>query len=220
MTDSFNRRLADDRDRRRRPFHSGRGALVGSRAQGPDHPHRRQRRPAGGRHALLSRRRLRRALLEPGHDARSRAAPMSASARSIVSNEGNVMLTVDGRHLRPPRHLGRRLLLREQHRALRPRRRVPARLPRQLRARGRPKHGMSKRDIVPNINFFMNVPIKPNGEMTIVDGISGPGDYVELRRRDGRALRHLQLPAGQQSLQRLQPDADPRADLGRPPERR
>jgi urea carboxylase-associated protein 1 len=42
------------------------------------------------------------------------------------------------------------------------------------------KHGMSKRDIVPNINFFMNVPIKPNGEMTIVDGISEPGDYVEL----------------------------------------
>ncbi|MBB3397843.1 urea amidolyase associated protein UAAP2 [Rhizobium sp. BK060] len=42
------------------------------------------------------------------------------------------------------------------------------------------KHGMSKRDIVPNINFFMNVPIKPNGEMTIVDGISAPGDHVEL----------------------------------------
>lgn len=42
------------------------------------------------------------------------------------------------------------------------------------------KHGMGKRDIVPNINFFMNVPIQPNGEMTIVDGISAPGDYVEL----------------------------------------
>ena len=42
------------------------------------------------------------------------------------------------------------------------------------------KHGMGKRDIVPNINFFMNVPIKPNGEMTIVDGISAPGDYVDL----------------------------------------
>ncbi|QKK26673.1 urea amidolyase associated protein UAAP2 [Rhizobium hidalgonense] len=42
------------------------------------------------------------------------------------------------------------------------------------------KHRMGKRDIVPNINFFMNVPIRPNGEMTIVDGISAPGDYVEL----------------------------------------
>ena len=42
------------------------------------------------------------------------------------------------------------------------------------------KHGMGKRDIVPNLNFFMNVPIEPTGEMTIVDGISAPGDYVEL----------------------------------------
>ncbi|MEP9356053.1 urea amidolyase associated protein UAAP2 [Xanthobacter sp. KR7-65] len=43
------------------------------------------------------------------------------------------------------------------------------------------KHGMSKRDIVPNINFFMNVPVEPSGELAIVDGISGPGDYVELK---------------------------------------
>lgn len=43
------------------------------------------------------------------------------------------------------------------------------------------KHGMSKRDIVPNINFFMNVPIAPNGELAIVDGVSKPGDYVEIR---------------------------------------
>ena len=42
------------------------------------------------------------------------------------------------------------------------------------------KHGMGKRDIVPNINFFMNVPIEPSGEMTIVDGLSRPGDYVEM----------------------------------------
>lgn len=42
------------------------------------------------------------------------------------------------------------------------------------------KHGMGKRDIVPNINFFMNVPINPDGTMTIVDGLSAPGDYVEM----------------------------------------
>jgi uncharacterized protein len=42
------------------------------------------------------------------------------------------------------------------------------------------KHGMSKRDIVANINFFMNVPIEPSGQMTIVDGLSAPGDHVEL----------------------------------------
>lgn len=43
------------------------------------------------------------------------------------------------------------------------------------------RYGMDKRDIVPNINFFMNVPIEPSGEMTIVDGLSDPGGYVELR---------------------------------------
>jgi urea carboxylase-associated protein 1 len=42
------------------------------------------------------------------------------------------------------------------------------------------KYGMSKRDIVPNINFFMNVPVMPSGELAIVDGLSRPGDYVEL----------------------------------------
>jgi urea carboxylase-associated protein 1 len=42
-------------------------------------------------------------------------------------------------------------------------------------------HGMGKRDIVSNINFFMNVPIRPDGELAIVDGLSRPGDHVELR---------------------------------------
>lgn len=43
------------------------------------------------------------------------------------------------------------------------------------------RYGMTKRDIVGNINFFMNVPILPNGDLAIVDGMSKPGDYVELR---------------------------------------
>ena len=43
------------------------------------------------------------------------------------------------------------------------------------------KHGMSKRDIVSNVNFFMNVPIRPNGELTVDDGVSRPGGYVKLR---------------------------------------
>lgn len=43
------------------------------------------------------------------------------------------------------------------------------------------RYGMSRRDIVSNINFFMNVPILPNGELAIVDGVSKPGDYVELQ---------------------------------------
>ncbi|XWN31016.1 MAG: DUF1989 domain-containing protein [Devosia sp.] len=40
--------------------------------------------------------------------------------------------------------------------------------------------GMTKRDIVSNINFFMNVPIEPDGRLAIVDGLSEPGNYVEL----------------------------------------
>jgi len=43
------------------------------------------------------------------------------------------------------------------------------------------RYGMTKRDIVSNINFFMNVPILPDGELAIVDGASKPGDTVELR---------------------------------------
>ena len=43
------------------------------------------------------------------------------------------------------------------------------------------KHGMSKRDIVPNVNFFMNVPIDESGDFVVVEGISPPGSYVDLK---------------------------------------
>jgi uncharacterized protein len=39
---------------------------------------------------------------------------------------------------------------------------------------------LSKRDIAANINFFMNVPLTPQGKLTFEDGVSGPGRYVEL----------------------------------------
>ena len=41
--------------------------------------------------------------------------------------------------------------------------------------------GLTKRDLVPNINFFMNVPVTAEGELTFADGVSGPGKYVEMR---------------------------------------
>ena len=41
--------------------------------------------------------------------------------------------------------------------------------------------GRGKRDIVSNINFFMNVPVEPDGALGIVDGISAPGLTVDLR---------------------------------------
>ena len=40
---------------------------------------------------------------------------------------------------------------------------------------------MTKRDITANINFFMNVPVTPEGGLKFADGVSGPGRYVELR---------------------------------------
>lgn len=42
-------------------------------------------------------------------------------------------------------------------------------------------HGLGRKDIVANINFFMYVPVAPDGAMAIVDGHSRPGDYVDLR---------------------------------------
>ena len=74
--------------------------------------------------------------------------------------------------------------------------------------------GMDKRDITSNINFFMNVPVTPEGKLTFEDGISEPGKYVEMRAEMDVLGADQQLPAAQQSLQRLQPDAGAGADLG------
>jgi uncharacterized protein len=43
------------------------------------------------------------------------------------------------------------------------------------------KGGLEKRDVTSNINFFMNVPITPQGVLTFEDGVSEAGKYVELR---------------------------------------
>jgi uncharacterized protein len=41
--------------------------------------------------------------------------------------------------------------------------------------------GMARRDIVPNINFFMRVPVEGRGSAAIARADSAPGSYVELR---------------------------------------
>jgi uncharacterized protein len=41
--------------------------------------------------------------------------------------------------------------------------------------------GLTKRHVASNINFFMNVPVTPQGGLEFADGISAPGKYVELR---------------------------------------
>ena len=45
----------------------------------------------------------------------------------------------------------------------------------------RARHGLGKRDLVSNINWFMNVPVGADGTLGIVDGISAPGLYVDVR---------------------------------------
>jgi uncharacterized protein len=41
--------------------------------------------------------------------------------------------------------------------------------------------GIGKRDLAHNINFFMNVPVTRDGGLSFADGLSGPGQYVEMR---------------------------------------
>ena len=41
--------------------------------------------------------------------------------------------------------------------------------------------GVGKRDLVSNINFFMNVPVDADGTLGIVDGLSAPGRRLALR---------------------------------------
>jgi urea carboxylase-associated protein 1 len=41
--------------------------------------------------------------------------------------------------------------------------------------------GATKADITHNINFFMNVPVTPDGGLCFADGVSAGGRYVEMR---------------------------------------
>ncbi|MCW2867075.1 MAG: hypothetical protein JWR20_1263 [Marmoricola sp.] len=43
------------------------------------------------------------------------------------------------------------------------------------------RHGMGARDLVSNLNWFMNVPVEADGTLGIVDGISAPGKRVAVR---------------------------------------
>ena len=43
------------------------------------------------------------------------------------------------------------------------------------------RFGLTKRDLVSNINWFMNVPVGADGTLGIVDGISAPGLFVDVR---------------------------------------
>jgi urea carboxylase-associated protein 1 len=43
------------------------------------------------------------------------------------------------------------------------------------------RYGLGARDLASNINWFMNVPVDPDGALGIVDGLSAPGKRVALR---------------------------------------
>jgi urea carboxylase-associated protein 1 len=45
------------------------------------------------------------------------------------------------------------------------------------------RHGLGWKDVVPNVNWFMTVPVGAAGEAAIALGSSKPGDYVTLRAR-------------------------------------
>jgi len=43
------------------------------------------------------------------------------------------------------------------------------------------RHGLGVRDLVSNLNWFMNVPVEADGALGIVDGLSAPGKRVAFR---------------------------------------
>jgi hypothetical protein len=43
------------------------------------------------------------------------------------------------------------------------------------------QRGAGKRDVVSNINWFMYVPVEADGSLGIVDGLSAPGKFLDLR---------------------------------------
>ena len=74
------------------------------------------------------------------------------------------------------------------------------------------RFGLGKKDIVANVNFFMNVPVAPDGAMAIAEAVAtrrlrGPPG------RDGRSGRRLGLPPDLQPRERRTPHADPARNL-------
>ncbi|QXC62856.1 DUF1989 domain-containing protein [Aquihabitans sp. G128] len=98
----------------------------------------------------------------------------------LLSNEGNVLLTVTGTSCAYHDTIGGACsresnTLRYGHHTLH----QHACVDNFLDVGGR--HGLTKRDVVSNINWFMNVPVGPDGLLGIVDGISAPGLHVDVR---------------------------------------
>ncbi|MFP4252142.1 MAG: urea amidolyase associated protein UAAP2 [Guyparkeria sp.] len=113
---------------------------------------------------------------------RSQVNAYLTAGSELISNEGNVMLTITadtcGRH----DTLGGACSA-ESNQVRYALDKKPMHNCRDsfLTAIAESHYGLTKRDIVPNINFFMNVPLTPEGGLTFEDGISDAGKYVEMR---------------------------------------
>ena len=113
---------------------------------------------------------------------RSQGRLYLTTGTQLLSNDGNVMLTITadtcGRH----DTLGGacsaesntvRYALEKRH--------MHSCRDNFLLALARSGIGLTKRDLPSNINFFMNVPVTPAGDLEFADGLSAPGRYVEMR---------------------------------------
>jgi uncharacterized protein len=113
---------------------------------------------------------------------RSQGRLYLTTGTQLISNDGNVMLTITadtcGRH----DTLGGacsaesntvRYALEKRH--------MHSCRDNFLLALTRSGIGLTKRDLPSNINFFMNVPVTRAGDLTFADGISAAGRYVEMR---------------------------------------
>ena len=149
----------------------------------------------------------------------SRATSISPPAPCSCPIVCRPMLTITADTVGRHDTLGGACATREQHRALRARQEVACTPAATASCSPSPRTtitGSTKRDIAPQHQFLHeragDARRRPARSPTVV---SAPGKYVEMRRRDGRHRADLELPAAQQSLQRLQPDADRGSDLGR-----
>ena len=101
----------------------------------------------------------------------------------LLSDMGRVLLSIVGRHQRHPRRVVRRV------RTAPATRRSTGAVPCTATARTRrdrfavalAKHGLGRRDIVPNVNLFKGVTVDGDGGLHAREDEPRPGAYVELR---------------------------------------
>jgi len=72
---------------------------------------------------------------------------------------------------------------------------------------------LDERSLVSNVNFFMSVPVLPDGSAGVADGGLATRQLCRVACRAQCARRPVQLSANAQPVQWLQPDTNPGSDL-------